>query len=134
MRASWTDRLGGVASTVCALHCLVSALAPALLLLLGIGAAANELLEWGLFALAIGLAIPAAILGRLAGVRAWVSIAFALGAVALVSGRLAEASHRFEGGGVLAVIGGALLVFGHLGNLRHGARRASADAAPSTAA
>ena len=40
------DRMGGVASATCALHCLVLSVTPALVTLLGLEFLAQEVFEW----------------------------------------------------------------------------------------
>ncbi len=49
----WTDRLGAVASSVCALHCAVCALLPALFASMGIGFLLSHEVEWVLTIAAI---------------------------------------------------------------------------------
>ena len=118
MHSVWMDRLGGVASTACALHCLTMSFAPALLGFFGINFLANEAFEWAFFSAAIAFALLAATLGyrihRAKRVLAW----FAVGAGVLVIGRMAEAFELFEGGGKLAILGGLTLASGHIASLR----------------
>jgi hypothetical protein len=116
MSAAWLDRLGGVASLACALHCAVFGLAPALVTLVGLELFAGEAFEWGFFALALVFATLAAALGYRAHRTAWVPLGFALGGGMLVVARLAEALALFEGGAVLAVCAGLLLVGFHVAN------------------
>ena len=49
----WTDRFGAVASTLCALHCAVCALAPAALGAMGLGVLLSQSAELGLSLIAI---------------------------------------------------------------------------------
>jgi hypothetical protein len=116
VRPLWVDRLGGAASLACAVHCGLVGLAPALPTLLGLGFLAGELFEWGFFALALTFAAVAAGLGYRAHRTAWVPMGFALGGGMLVVARLAEAWALFEGGAVLAVCAGIVLVGFHIAN------------------
>lgn len=112
----WMDRFGGVASATCATHCLVMAFAPALVAVTGLGFLANEAFEWAFFSSAIGFAGAAAWLGYRSHRTPWVVAGFGLGMVVLITGRLAEALKLFEGGAILAITGGALLVASHVGS------------------
>ena len=49
----WTDRLGAVASSVCALHCAICALLPAAFAALGVGALLTHEAEWLLTLVAV---------------------------------------------------------------------------------
>lgn len=114
----WMDRLGGVASAACAAHCLLLSLAPSLVSMLGIELLANELFEWGFFALAVGFALAAALIGYRVHRTGWILAGFGVGLLVLLAGRLGEALALYEGGGVIAVIGGALLASCHVASLR----------------
>lgn len=57
------DRLGAVASTLCAVHCAVCALLPALFGALGVGFLLSHTVEWGLSAVAIAFGAGALMLG-----------------------------------------------------------------------
>ncbi len=116
MSTPWVDRLGGAASLACAVHCGLFGLAPALVTLVGLEFLAGEAFEWGFFALALAFATVAAGLGYRAHRTAWVPLGFALGGGMLVIARLAEAWALFEGGAVLAVCAGGVLVGFHIAN------------------
>ena len=112
------DRLGGVASATCALHCLLLTLAPALVTLLGVEFLAHEVFEWGFFATAVTFAVVAAALGYGVHRNPWVLASFGAGVVVLVAGRLGEALDLYEGAVVLAVTGGLVLVASHVFSAR----------------
>ena len=112
------DRLGGVASACCALHCLMTALAPALIAIMGVEFLANEAVEWGLFAVASVFAVTAAFLGFRVHRSPAVLFGFGLGLLSLTTARLGEAMHLFEGTLVFAVLGGAILVSTHVVSAR----------------
>ena len=50
----WTDRFGAVASGLCAVHCAICAMAPALFAALGLGMLLGHEVEWGLTLVAVG--------------------------------------------------------------------------------
>ncbi|MCP4916121.1 MAG: MerC domain-containing protein [Proteobacteria bacterium] len=107
----WVDRLGGVASATCALHCLAMTLAPAVLL-------SGEAFEWGFYALAIAFAGVACVLGYRAHRDRRVVLGFGVGTLVLTSGRFGEMLGLHETGVALAVAGGAVLVASHVWSLR----------------
>lgn len=110
----WLDRLGGVASATCAVHCLVLSVAPAAASLLGAAALGHPALEWGFFSLAVVLGIAAAVLGFRTHRTWWVPIAFACGVGILIAGRLGEAMAIPGLGVVLSVTGGVVLMASHI--------------------
>ena len=114
----WMDRLGGVASATCAVHCLVLSFAPALVALLGLELFADELFEWAFFGTALVFALLAAVVGYSGHRTWWVAAGFGVGMGTLIAGRLGEALELFEGGGVVSIVGGALLLASHLASLR----------------
>lgn len=129
---TWLDRLGSMASGLCAVHCASMALLPAVGAL--VGGELNERFEWGFFSAAFTLAAVGAVAGYRAHGSAMVVTGFAVGLSLLSLGRAAEALALFEGGGVLAVVGGMVLVASHVRSL--GCRRScakSACAAPGAA-
>ncbi len=117
MTLSWMDRTGSIASAACAAHCLILSAAPALLSVLGLELLKHEAFEWGLFAAALGMATIAAGLGYRVHRRFWVLASFGTGIAVLIAGRLGEALELYEGAGILAIIGGLLLVASHLKNM-----------------
>lgn len=116
MKTAWLDRLGGVASMGCALHCALMAFAPALVTVLSLEALKDEAFEWGFFLAAISFAALAGGLGYRSHRVAWIPMGFLGGIALLTTARLSEALSLFEGGGALAVAGGALLVTLHVVN------------------
>lgn len=121
MRSSrWPDRFGGLASAVCAVHCLLLAFLPSVLPLLGLGFLANETYEWVFFVAAVSMAALAAVFGYRAHRTPWVVVGLALGTLVLVTGRLGEALALFEGGSVVSIAGGALLCATHIASLARG--------------
>jgi hypothetical protein len=108
------DRLGGLASAACAMHCLTMAFAPALISLVGLGFLADESFEWGLFVTAVGFAFAAAIFGYRVHRTWWVPAGFGIGILVLMAGRLGEAMQLYEGGAIVAITGGSLLLTTHV--------------------
>ena len=129
-KVPWMDRFGTLASAACALHCLVLSTAPALFAALGLELLHNELFEWGFFAMAMAFASLAAIFGfrlhRNSRVLGW----FVVGGLVLMAGRFGEAGGLFEGAGILAIIGGFLLVISHVLNASC-TRKCQQDSTPS---
>ena len=112
------DRLGTVASSVCALHCALCALAPALLTVLGLGSLIGHGAEWGFTIVAATLAVAAAIReGCACGWHKAPAILFA-GVIFLVMSRFMEEAGMGAAGVGVGIAGGTLLVTGHLFNLR----------------
>ena len=115
-KVPWMDRFGTLASAACALHCLVLSTAPALFATLGLELLHGEIFEWGFFAMAMAMASLAAIFGfrlhRDSRVVGW----FVVGGLVLMAGRFGEAGGLFEGAGILAIVGGFLLVISHFKN------------------
>ena len=56
-RSYWMDRFGATASSLCALHCAICALGPALFGVLGLGFLLNQSVELGLAVIAIVFAL-----------------------------------------------------------------------------
>lgn len=115
----WTDRLGGLASALCAVHCGVGALLPALLPTLGLGFLAGETTEWVLVAVAVGMAGLAAALGYRVHRSKGITLAFIAGMALLLTSRLTESlGGGHELGLAFALGGGAVLIGTHLTSLR----------------
>jgi hypothetical protein len=112
------DRLGTVASSVCALHCALCAIAPSLLTVLGLGALVSHSAEWGFTIIASALAVAAAIKGGCAcGSWKAPTLLFA-GVIILVMSRFMEEAGLESSGVFVSLLGGSILVAGHLANLR----------------
>ncbi|MEL6345582.1 MAG: MerC family mercury resistance protein [Myxococcota bacterium] len=118
MTSEWMDRLGSVASATCAAHCLLLALAPALITVLGVEFLRHEAFEWGFFTLAVSFAVVAAALGYRIHRSGWVLAGFGGGLLLLLAGRLGEALALHEGSVALAVLGGVTLVTSHIVSIR----------------
>ena len=123
MVLTWTDRLGSLASASCAAHCLLTAAAPAVFPLLGLGFLSGELSEWGFTLLASAVALLAAWLGRGTPRSKLVGAGFGVGVALLLAGRVGEELGGHELGMGLSLLGGVVLVATHLSSLR--ARRAA---------
>ena len=113
----WIDRLGGLASSACAIHCFVMALVPAALSFVGLEVLANEAFEWGFFTAAICFAAVAAVVGYRAHNTWWVLAGFGAGALVLSAGRFGEAFALHEAGALLSISGGVLLLLTHLASI-----------------
>lgn len=117
--ATRLDQAGMVASSLCALHCLLMPLAVGLLPLFGLSFLADEQTEWVL----IGLALLVGLCSLLPGFwlhhrKAQPLFVFALGVGLILLVRLLlEEFHLLELLGV--VTGGALLTTAHALNLRY---------------
>ena len=78
----------------------------------------NEIIEWLFFSLAIGFALLSAGFGYRVHKRLNILVFFGIGILVLTTGRLAEAFELFEGGDILAILGGLCLFFSHLWSTR----------------
>lgn len=116
--ASWIDPLGGVASTLCVVHCVLQGVVPALLSGIGLGGPGHEALEWGFFAVAIGLALVASAQRLRGRSPPWVLVGLTLGVALLVLGRFGEAFALHTAGEWFAILGGLLLAVSHLASPR----------------
>lgn len=122
------DRLGGIASSTCALHCITLSIAPAVVALIDLEFLRSEALEWGFFASAMLLGLLASALSFRAHQNTRILAGFGIGLGLLLAGRLGEAFHLFPGAGVVAIVGGLTLAGAHLQSLRH-TRQCAADCA-----
>ena len=112
------DRLGALTSTVCALHCALCALAPALLSILGLSVLISHEAEWIFAILASILAIAAAIKGYYTYESWKTPMMFVAGVLILLIARSTEALGIDVPEVYVTIIGGGILVLGHLSNLR----------------
>ena len=113
--ACWTDRCGAVASALCAVHCLLAAVLPALLASAGLAFLLAEETEWALVATA-ALFGSAALVHGLKRHRRWpIAAAMALGVLAIVGSRFVEGTAL---GALPSVDASVILVGGHLLNMR----------------
>jgi hypothetical protein len=112
------DRFGVFASVVCAIHCLLLAVAPTVFAVIGLEILADHETEWFFIALAIGAALLATFIGfRKHGSRKVVTF-FMIGIALLIVSRLTEMMHLHGVGVVISIAGGACLVTAHFLNIR----------------
>ena len=112
------NRLGAITSTVCALHCALCALAPALLSVLGLSVLISHEAEWIFTILASIIAIAAAIKGY-CQCESWKKpMMFVTGILILLIARSTEALGINIPEVYITITGGSILVWGHLSNLR----------------
>lgn len=119
------DRAGMVASSACAAHCAVVALLPGALSAAGLTMLLSHDAEWALTIAAVAFAAVALVIGFRRHRSAAVATALGAGIVGLVAARLVEEAGVHGLGLALALVGGATLVVGHIGNIR-AARQAAA--------
>lgn len=112
------NRMGAITSTVCALHCALCALAPALLSVLGLSVLISHEAEWIFTILASIIAIAAAIKGY-CQCESWKKpMMFVTGILILLIARSTEALGINIPEVYITITGGSILVWGHLSNLR----------------
>jgi len=112
------NRMGAITSTVCALHCALCALAPALLSVLGLSVLISHEAEWIFTILASIIAIAAAIKGY-CQCESWKKpMMFVTGVLILLVARSTEALGINIPEVYITITGGSILVLGHLSNLR----------------
>jgi hypothetical protein len=118
------DRIGAMASTICAVHCLLTGVALGLLSVLGLGFLGSERAEYGFLAVTVTVgffavwhgvrkhhsAVPASFF--VLGLGCWVVSHFVFG-----HGH-ASGEHGTPGGTTFAVLGGLCIVTFHLLNQR----------------
>jgi len=115
---STVDRLGAVASGLCAAHCAASALLPSVLSAMGLGALLGHEAEWGFTIVAVVLAAAALILGWRRHQSRPVMVLLGAGITGLVASRLVEEAGIHGVGTAIGVAAGLILVVGHIGNIR----------------
>lgn len=118
MKILIVDRLGGIASITCVLHCLVVSLGVSFFSIFELGAEHHEAVEWLFFSSAIVFALLSSIFGYRAHKNRNLMVYFGLGIVILTMGRLAEALELFEGGDILAIAGGGVIFISHVWSTR----------------
>jgi hypothetical protein len=119
------DRLGTLASGACAVHCALSAILPEAIAAVGLGALLGHELEWGFTFAALVFAATALILGWRKHRSRPVVALLAGGIVALLLARFLEGAGEIVCIS-LSILGGALLVSGHLSNIRASRRARTA--------
>lgn len=112
------DRLGALASTLCAVHCLLSATLPQVFAGLGLAVLLGEQPEWAFTLVALAFAFAALVLGWRKHRSLSVVSMFAAGMTALLLGRLLEDEAGQVLGLALSILAGLLLVAGHITNIR----------------
>jgi hypothetical protein len=123
------DRLGTLASGACAVHCALSAILPEAIAAVGLGALLGHELEWGFTFAALVFAATALPLGWRKHRSRPVVALLAGGIVALLLARVLEGAGEMVCIS-LSIVGGALLVTGHLSNIRASRRVRAATAEP----
>jgi hypothetical protein len=114
---SW-DGFGVFASSACAVHCVICSLIPGALAAVGLGALIGHKAEWVLTLVAVAFAGIAAYLGWKKHASHVVVVTLSLGVFGLLLARGAEMSGQHGAGPVVGVAAGAVLVAGHVANLR----------------
>jgi hypothetical protein len=119
------DRMGTLASGACAVHCVLSGILPETLAAVGMGALLGHEFEWGFTLAALVFAAAALSFGWLKHRSRPVVALLGGGMGALLFARLLE-----DAGEIacisLSILGGALLVTGHLSNIRASRRMRAA--------
>lgn len=117
------DRVGACASTLCAVHCLLTGVAMGSLAVLGLGFMAHPAVELGFLGIAFAVGIVAFVHGIRRHHSPWPAAVFVSGLAAIVASHFV--GHEHAGGReasalgtVLAVAGGLLVAAFHLVNLR----------------
>lgn len=111
--ASKLDGAGAVCSTVCAVHCASSAMAPGVLAVLGVGALAGPALEWGFTVAAILFAILALIVGWGRHRNPYLALLFVAGIAGLGLGRWLEMLELHHAGPAASIAAGLSLIAAH---------------------
>ena len=93
----WPDRVGAVASTLCALHCLFCAFAPFVFGALGLGLLLTSSAEWALTLCAVAFGAGALALGLRRDGSTLVTALLCLGIVGLLGARALEAGTGHHG-------------------------------------
>lgn len=121
------DRLGTLASGACAVHCVLNAILPEAIAAVGLGALLGHELEWGFTFAALVFAATALVLGWRKHRSRPVVALLGGGIVTLVLARFLEGTGEVVCIS-LSLLGGALLVAGHLSNIRASRRMRAATA------
>jgi hypothetical protein len=100
------DRFGALASSLCALHCVVSAFVPAVLGVMGAGFLLGEGAEWAFTGLAIGMAATGLVIGWRRHRSRLVAALFVGGILGLLASRGVEGLLHHDGEGTEAIEAG----------------------------
>lgn len=114
--SGYVDFVGILAGSACAIHCGLSALAPGILMMLGLGALIAPFWEWTFVGVAILMATSAAWMGWRRHHDMRVVIAFSFAMSMLLAARLGE-EFEVEMGPWLAILGGVTLAGTHIWNM-----------------
>ncbi len=117
-RGHAVDRAGALASSACAVHCVVCAFLPGAMAALGLDALVGHEAEWGLSLVAVALASIALFSGWRKHRRWSVALLLAVGIGGLLLSRLLEDAGGHTQGIAVALVAGLVLVGGHMANLR----------------
>ncbi|MDX2064153.1 MAG: MerC domain-containing protein [Fimbriimonadaceae bacterium] len=118
-RLTW-DHVGAMASSLCAVHCLLTGFAVGLLSVAGLGFVATPAAEMGFVAVACLVGLAALIHGHQRHHSLVPAMIFAIGMLVLVLGQVVEANHwgpewLHHGGNIIA---GLTLIAFHVVNQR----------------
>lgn len=112
------DRLGALASTACAVHCLLAALLPGAIAALGLGVVLGHDAESAFTLTAVAIASLALVLGWPKHRSGRIAATLVFGIVGLVVARVLEQSGSHVAGTMLGVGAGLALVAGHVFGVR----------------
>ena len=145
-----TDRLGSVASTLCALHCAVCAFLPVIFTGLGLGFLLGQSVEWLFSLVAVAFGLGALVLGWRTHGSKKVAALLTLGVIGILASRGLEmgSDHHGHGeehhadehgdehddaghmlGAIVGVLAGMTLLSGHLLNIQAARRCREEDCA-----
>jgi hypothetical protein len=128
------DRFGALASTACAVHCVLSASLPEALAALGLSALLGDDTEWAFTLCALAAASGALLLGWRKHRSPRVVSTLGAGIALLLLARLLEDWVGESVGTVLSVLAGVVLVVGHLSNIGASRRSECAYETPASSA
>lgn len=110
------DYTGTFVGSLCAIHCVLCAIAPGFLALAGISILHSHEAEWLLAALAVGIGSTAAMVGYRVHRSGRIVLRFAMSCALLVAARVIEECELHTLATALAVLASILLVSTHLAN------------------
>lgn len=117
------DNAGALCSTVCAVHCATSVIAPGVLATMGIAALAGPKVEWGFTIAAILFASWALLLAWEKHRNTSLTALFVIGIAGLALGRAFEAFEISSAGPMLSICSGITLVVAHVMAIGIGKRK-----------
>ncbi len=121
------DRLGVVAGSACAVHCLLSGIALSFLSVVGLKVIASEAVELGFFVVTGTLGMVGVVHGFSKHKAYWPALLFIAGLISIwyghqLVGHNHESASQNPWATVISVFGGLFLVAFHISNLRLGKR------------